>query len=371
MSSQRVAAKQRAGRSGGQRGFAFTFIDLFAGIGGFHLGMSALGGTSVFANEWDRYAAKTYVSWTGHEINTSDVRSLNYRDEIPVHDVLCAGFPCQPFSLAGVSKKNSLGRPHGFQDQHQGNLFFAIRDIAQARRPLVLLLENVKNLRSHDQGKTWARITQIVDDLGYELRFKLVDASGWVPQRRERIFLVAFLRSQFLESEIDTFEFPAQPKAHHVLAEVLEERPDARYMLSDALWAYLQEYAEKHRLKGNGFGYGLFGPGDTARTLSARYHKDGSEILIKQPRWRNPRRLTPLEAARLMGFGARYARLAGFKTAFPQVVSDTQAYRQLGNAVCPPVVEAVGAGIIDVLRLRQERLADRSNRSVPIARGRP
>lgn len=334
----------------------FTFIDLFAGIGGFHIGMKANGGLCVLANEWDRFARETYRSWTSHEVDGRDIRTIPVAS-IPDHDVLCGGFPCQPFSLAGVSKKNSLGRAHGFDDEQQGNLFFAIRDIVQEKRPKVLLLENVKNLKSHDKGNTFRVISQVIYDLGYEMREQIIDAQGWVPQHRERIFMVCFLRDAFAPEEIASFTFPKATKRATKLRSILEKKPvDDKYTLSEGLWRYLQEYAAKHRAKGNGFGYGLVEPGDVSRTMSARYYKDGSEILISQGDGHTPRRLTPAEAARLMGYQLRFAVLMGKPKGFPQVVSDTQAYKQFGNSVCPLIVEAIGAEIVRVLQARQARL---------------
>jgi DNA (cytosine-5)-methyltransferase 1 len=327
----------------------FKFIDLFAGIGGFRSAMTSLGGECVFSNEWDKYAAKTYQAWyRDGQVNTCNINELNIKNEIPDHDILCAGFPCQPFSIAGVSKKISLGRLHGFSDQKDGNLFYRILDIVKEKRPPVLFLENVKNLRSHDGGKTWLVIESCLHDCGYYVYKKIIDARYWVPQHRERIFIVCFDKRVFSEN-ID-FEFP-EPKIYNQpkLDSILKNSPDKKYMLSDKLWNYLQAYAEKHKLKGNGFGYGLFGRDDVARTMSARYYKDGSEILIKQKRWRNPRRLTPGEAQELMGFDKKYSKLFGHEDGFPQVVSDTQAYKQFGNSVVPKVVESVGKNILGVL----------------------
>jgi len=338
----------------------FRFIDLFAGIGGFHIGMAMNGGECVFTSEWDRWAAVTYRAWTGVEdVRTEDIRDLDFGSEIPDHDVLCAGFPCQPFSIAGVSKKNSLGRAHGFDDERQGNLFFAICEIAAVKRPAVLFLENVKNLKSHDGGNTFREISRLIDELGYEMRSAIVDARAWVPQHRERIFLVCFDRMRFTDDEIGMFRFPMPPTDHPVLGQILEEDPDPKYTLTDGLWTYLREYAEKHRAKGNGFGYGLVGPEDVARTMSARYYKDGSEILIRSNSGGNPRRLTISEATRLMGYTPEYARRLWYGDAgFPQVVSDTQAYRQLGNSVAPPVVEAIGALITKVLLQMKDRTGE-------------
>ena len=342
----------------------FKFIDLFAGIGGIHIGMRLNGGECVFANEWDKYSAQTYRAWTdSNHLNTEDLRELDYEKVIPNHDILCGGFPCQPFSIAGVSKKNSLGRKHGFQDVEQGNLFFAICDVVAAKRPAILFLENVKNLKSHDKGKTWKVIQEAIDQLGYEMKAQVVDAGSWVPQHRERLFMVCFDRKKFTKAEIDSFEFPLGPKKPQYLGLILEDKPDKKYMLTDNLWLYLQKYAAKHKAAGNGFGYGLVGPDDTSRTLSARYYKDGSEILIKQPYWRNPRRLTPSEAARLMGFDSRLAKFMGFSGEFPQVCSDMQSYKQFGNAVSPLVVEAIGKQIVHVLELRKSRLEIKSGKS--------
>jgi DNA (cytosine-5)-methyltransferase 1 len=330
----------------------FKFIDLFAGIGGFRAAMTALGGECVFTSEWDKYAVKTYCSWFGDEdLYTGDIRELDPATGIPDHDILCAGFPCQPFSLAGVSKKNSLGRVHGFDDLDQGNLFFAIMRIVDAKRPPVLMLENVKNLKSHDKGATWEVIRANIEDRGYVIFDEVIDAQAWVPQHRERIFIVCFDTHVFGRRDQIQFEFPEVPAdTPPRLDSILQkEEPDRKYMLSDKLWKYLRDYAEKHRARGNGFGYSCFGGDDVARTLSARYHKDGSEILIKQNGWRNPRRLTPREAMHLMGFGAKYAELFGHEGGFPQVVSDTQAYRQFGNAVVPKVVEAVGSKVAECM----------------------
>jgi DNA (cytosine-5)-methyltransferase 1 len=335
----------------------FKFIDLFAGIGGFRIGLTSAGGKAVFTNEWDLHAATTYKAWFGEEeISTEDIRSLNPKKQIPDHDVLSAGFPCQPFSIAGVSKKNSLGRPHGFSDLQQGNLFFAICDIIAAKKPKVVLLENVKNLIGHDKGKTWKVITESLDMLGYEVKHEVINAAGWVPQNRRRVFIVAFNRSFFSSDVIENFQFPISNKTPLKLATILEKsEPDLKYMLTDNLWRYLQAYAAGHKAKGNGFGYKLYGPEDTTGTISARYYKDGAEILIKQPGWRNPRRLTPKEASRLMGFNNRFAKEWGFNRGFPQVVSDMQAYKQFGNSVCPLVVEQIGIEICKSLKDQSRR----------------
>ena len=330
---------------------AFRFIDLFAGIGGLRKGFEAIGGECVFTSEWNDYSRLTYQAnfSCDHEI-AGDITRIP-ADSIPRHDVLLAGFPCQPFSIAGVSKKNSLNRPHGFRCGTQGTLFFDVSRIIAHHQPEAFVLENVKNLVSHDKGNTFRVIHKILkEELGYHVSFKVVDAKSWVPQHRERIFIVGF-RSENGFS-LDDMQIP-DPIDGPKLESILHSQDDFqgndlegkyfswkkgkvidKYTLSDKLWTYLQSYAEKHKQKGNGFGFGLVGPNDVSRTLSARYYKDGSEILIKQRR-KNPRRLTPRECARLMGFD-----MSGHSE-FVIPVSDTQAYKQFGNAVVVPVVDAV------------------------------
>ncbi|MCC5808311.1 MAG: DNA (cytosine-5-)-methyltransferase [Opitutales bacterium] len=335
-------------------GRRFTFVDLFAGIGGTRLGLESAGGRCVFTSEWDRFSCQTYrANHADTHAIRGDITQIP-ADDIPPHDVLVAGFPCQPFSLAGVSKKNSLGRKHGFLDVTQGTLFFDIARILKAKRPRAFLLENVKNLKSHDRGKTFQVILRTLrDELGYTVAERVVDAACLVPQHRERIFIVGFRDGEVFDW--DGVDLPLREDGPKLAA--ILHRPDERaeppyteerrgktvaggkYTLSDHLWGYLQAYAEKHRAKGNGFGCSVFTPDDVARTLSARYHKDGSEILIRQPR-KNPRRLTPRECARLMGF----------PDTFRIPVSDTQAYRQFGNSVVVPVVERVAKAMAVVLR---------------------
>ena len=332
----------------------FTFIDLFAGIGGMRRGFESVGGKCVFTSEWDTYAQRTYrANFPGdHEI-VGDITQVDAAD-IPKHDVLLAGFPCQPFSIAGVSKLNSLGREHGFMNKTQGTLFFDVLRILKHHRPAAFLLENVKNLRSHNKGDTFRTIQgALEDDLGYKISCKIIDAKGYVPQHRERIFIAGFREGTGFN--FDHLEF-ADPRKGPTLASILhspDETPedqytvqkkigrlglrtfvDSRYTLSDKLWDYLQGYAAKHKAAGNGFGFGLNKPGDKARTLSARYYKDGSEILIAQA-GKNPRRLTPRECARLMGFDPDR------ETRMDIPVSDTRAYKQFGNAVVVPVVAEV------------------------------
>lgn len=328
--------------------YNFKFIDLFAGIGGIRKAFESIGGKCVFTCEWDEACRKTYQANfdCSHEM-LKDIRDVDL-DKVPEYDVLLAGFPCQPFSIAGVSKKNSLGKPHGFRDDTQGTLFFDVAQMIEYHRPKVFLLENVKNLVSHDGGRTFNIIMRtLTEELGYNVDYKIINAKGWVPQNRERIFIVGFRDDVGFSFENYLPKDPLEgPKLISILhPEDGSEKPEPpytigsngkvneKYTLSDRLWNYLQSYAEKHRQKGNGFGYGLNGPMDVARTLSARYYKDGSEILIKQE-GKNPRRLTPRECARIMGFDKN-------GEIFKIPVSDTQAYKQFGNSVVVPVVESV------------------------------
>ncbi len=319
----------------------FKFIDLFAGIGGLRIGFERAGGTCVFTSEWDKFSNVTYRAnfEDDHELH-GDITKID-ENVIPEHDLLLAGFPCQPFSLAGVSKKNSLGRAHGFADETQGTLFFDVVRIIRHHKPRAFLLENVKNLLSHDKGQTFRVILHALDELGYEVDHKIFDAQHWVPQHRERIFLAGFRRDTGIRFSLDDVNIPEGPAP--VLKDILETNVPEKYTLSDKLWHYLQAYAAKHKAAGNGFGFGLCGPDDVARTLSARYHKDGSEILIAQP-GRNPRRLTPRECARLMGFDA-----PGTNCPWKIEVSDTQAYRQFGNAVAAPVAVAIAEAMAPYL----------------------
>jgi len=337
-----------AGRVGGfAKPSKFSFIDLFAGIGGMRLGYESIGGECVFTSEWDSYAQKTYRAnfSISHEI-AGDIAQYP-AENVPDHDVLLAGFPCQPFSIAGVSKKNSLGRNHGFACDTQGTLFFDIARIIKEKQPAAFLLENVKNLQSHDKGRTFKVIMDTLqEELGYHCSYRIIDAKGFVPQHRERIFIVGFRNPT--EFSFDALQLP-DPDAlsmvdilHPQNGSEPAEPPytsgstakvNKKYVLSDKLWDYLQAYAEKHKQAGNGFGYGLVGKKSVSRTLSARYYKDGSEILVSRGRG-NPRRLTPRECARLMG----YVHPDGN---FEIPVSDTRAYKQFGNGVCVPVVKEV------------------------------
>ena len=316
------------------------FIDVFSGIGGFRIAFERAGCTCVFSCDWDKFSQITYEANFG-EKPAGDIHNIALSD-IPQFDILCAGFPCQPFSIAGVSKKNSLGCKHGFEDERQGNLFFSLADIIEHHKPAAFVLENVKNLRTHDKGKTFDTIYRtLTEELGYHVYWKIIDAQGMLPQRRKRIFLVGFRERRF-------FEFPVFPEEGPVLEAILESNPDPKYTLTDHLWGYLQNYAEKHKRSGNGFGYGLCTHKDVARTLSARYHKDGSEILIFQGKDRNPRRLTPRECARLMGY----------PDDFKIPVSDTQAYRQFGNSVAVPVVTELAKQVVTSLLYEANYIPD-------------
>jgi len=329
----------------------FRFIDLFAGIGGLRRGFEPLGGECVFTSEWNKYAAQTYrTNHPGdhHEID-GDITVIA-ADDIPRHDLLLAGFPCQPFSIAGVSKKNSLGRAHGFHCDAQGTLFFDVARIIEHHRPRAFLLENVKNLVGHDKGRTFSIILRTLrEELGYHVHTRVIDARGYLPQHRERIFIVGCRDDNIFD--FDRLAIPerlAGPRMSAILhpedgSEDSDEpyivgtdgRVSEKYWLSDKLWSYLQNYAAKHKAKGNGFGFGLVDRESVARTLSARYYKDGSEILVSRGVGKNPRRLTPRECARLMGF-EDFGR-----SDFKIPVSDTQAYKQFGNSVAVPVVQAV------------------------------
>ena len=346
--------------SGSPQGL-FTFIDLFAGIGGIRLGFEKYGGQCLFTSEWNPFAQKTYLdnfpAVDGHQM-IGDITQFD-ENEIPNHDVLLAGFPCQPFSIAGVSKKNALGRPHGFECTTQGTLFFDVARIIATKKPKAFFLENVKNLVSHDRGNTFKVILETLkDELGYDIYFKVIDGQHFVPQHRERLIILGF-REKRDHNPFNDLILPE--KGLIKLSEILhpengtekEEPPyttgnkavvNSKYTLTPHLWDYLQKYAEKHRKAGNGFGFGLVKGNDIARTLSARYYKDGSEILIDQGSRKRPRRLTPRECARLMGFD----------DSFKIPVSDTQAYRQFGNSVVVPMITEVARVFIKNLINQKE-----------------
>ncbi len=380
-----MAPRARASPDHTVTGKSFRFIDLFAGIGGLRQAFEArgVGGSCVFASESDRFAQQVYranFSRDTHPI-VGDIREVNARD-VPDHEVLVAGFPCQPFSLAGVSSRNSRGLVHGFFDEIQGTLFFEIARIVKVKRPSVLFLENVPNLLSHDSGRTFNVMTDVLEGLGYRLVYEVVDARPWVPQGRRRIVIIAFdarrekSRNQKV-SRAFSFAQVKKPSKRPVMRDILHPnngrdvcvgpsmttsrdlrsawytdvrgRVNPKYTISPALWEYLQRYAEKHRAAGNGFGFGLVGPDDIARTMSARYYKDGAEILVDQGRRRPPRRLTPRECARLMGFPESFR--------IPE--SDRQAYQQFGNSVVVPMMVAIARAltpsIIDLLHVSRRR----------------
>ncbi len=325
---QKTVVEKKLHRAKGEK---LRFIDLFCGIGGMRIPFEEAGATCVFSSDYDKYARFTY-SINFREEPAGDITKFPL-DDIPPHDILLAGFPCQPFSISGVSKKNSLNRPHGFLDKAQGTLFFEIAKIIKFRKPECFVLENVKNLKSHDKGKTYDIIRATLEQLGYHVVFdKIIDAAAFVPQHRERIFIIGFKNAvQFGPIQFETKKT--------CVNDILTDKVDKKYTLSDHLWAYLKKYAAKHKAKGNGFGYGLVDLNGIARTLSARYYKDGSEILIPQ-RGRNPRRLTPRECARLMGFPDSYKIQ----------VSDTRAYKQFGNSVVVPVVRIIAKEVVKCLK---------------------
>lgn len=348
-----------ANNHGSPDDFGFNFIDLFAGIGGLRKGFESIGGHCLFTSEWNKYAQQTYAANfpDNHPVN-GDITKIA-ADDIPEHDVLVAGFPCQPFSIAGVSKKNALGRLHGFACEAQGTLFFDVARILLAKRPAAFLLENVKNLQSHDRGRTFDVIIRTLrEELGYKVFYKVIDAKHFLPQHRERIVIVGFrddvpfswddlILPEKGSSDLSTILHPedgSQP-AEPPYTESETAKVNSKYTLTDKLWQYLQDYAAKHKAKGNGFGFGLVGPKDIARTLSARYFKDGSEILVSRGKKRNPRRLTPRECARLMGY----------PDDFKIPVSDTQAYKQFGNSVAVPVFCEVARIMLPHIRALVEK----------------
>ncbi len=313
----------------------YKFIDLFAGIGGMRIAHQNAGGKCIFSSEWDKFARITYEANFG-EVPFGDIRKINEKF-IPDHDVLVGGFPCQPFSIAGVSKKNSLGKKHGFLDETQGTLFFDIARIIKEKRPKAFMLENVKNLKSHDKGRTFKVIKNTLEKLNYNLHIRILDGQHFVPQHRERILIIGFDNERFNGKE--DFHFPEMPKLDKTFEDILEPNADPKYTLSDKLWTYLQNYAKKHKEKGNGFGFGLTDLDGVSRTISARYYKDGAEVLVPQP-GKNPRRLTPKECAALQGYNNKKFKIP---------VSDNQAYKQFGNSVVVPLMEAVAKQIAKVL----------------------
>jgi DNA (cytosine-5)-methyltransferase 1 len=346
----------------------FTFIDLFAGVGGIRQAFDSIGGHCVFTSEWDTYAQRTYMCNfpPTHQIN-GDITQIAAKD-IPDHDVLLGGFPCQPFSIAGVSKKNALGREHGFNDETQGTLFFDICRIIDEKKPRAFLLENVKNLTSHDKGRTFDVIKRSLEQLGYTMSYRVIDGAHFVPQHRERILIVGFRNDLNIDFDLHALVLP--PKGEHKLGDILHKTDGSepylpwddnayfdhkmkkqldKYTLTDNLWTYLQNYAAKHKAQGNGFGFGLVTKESVTRTLSARYYKDGSEILVSQGKTKNPRRLTPRECARLMGF----------PDTFKIPVSDTRAYKQFGNSVVVDVMTHVANAMLPYLVEKKSNVKER------------
>lgn len=355
----------------------FRFADLFAGIGGIRLGFEKEGGRCVFTSEWNAQAQRTYranhYDAPDHVFN-SDIREItepksvseqeiltHIDSEIPDHDILLAGFPCQPFSIAGVSKKNSLGTKHGFDCKIQGTLFFDVCKVLQAKRPTAFVLENVKNLKSHNKGDTYKTILKALDAIGYDVPLpEIIDAKKFLPQHRERIVIVGLRKDLNIGNNFSLSRLK-YPDSIPSLGSLLEKNPDPKYILSSHLWTYLQNYAAKHKQKGNGFGFGIVDENSIARTLSARYYKDGSEILVSRGQEQIPRRLTPRECARLMGFDRPGEPL------FRIPVSDTQAYKQFGNSVSVPVFEAVAQTLCpDVIKVLQEQSVNQQTMGIAL-----
>jgi DNA (cytosine-5)-methyltransferase 1 len=347
----------------------FRFVDLFAGIGGLRIAFEKAGGECVFSSEYDKYSQETYKAFFGEKPIFDQIVSANppgditqiSPNQIPDHDILTAGFPCQPFSLAGVSKKQSLGRPHGFDDPTQGTLFFNVKEIIRAKRPEAFLLENVKNLKSHDEGRTFEVIKTELRKLDYQIEYGVIDAAQWTPQHRQRIFIAGFRKPEstvdqsweVAEGQFDLSSIVPSNKKQD-LEDILEAHVDPKYTLGPGTWNTLVRHKKHHQEKGQGFGYGMIYPpfnGTITRTLSARYHKDGAEILIHQGDNERPRRLTPLECCRLMGFPREFQRFFDPKdNEKPQPVSDTQAYRQFGNSVSVPVVTDIAKALCNTLK---------------------
>jgi DNA (cytosine-5)-methyltransferase 1 len=322
-----------------------TFIDLFSGIGGFRVGMDHAGFKHLYSNDWDKYASESYAAWYGAEKHScKSIWDAIDADEIPSHDILCGGFPCQPFSNAG--------KRLGFKDNRQGNLFFAIQNIVESKRPKIVLLENVRTLKGHDGGNTFKTINDTFDELGYHQTHEIISAKFWVPQNRVRIFMVYFDKNIFNEEIKNAFqEELSQLKTGHgkrakAFASIMEANPDKSYQIHQGTWDSLQRHKERHRDAGRGFGFNLMKDfSQPTNTLSARYAKDGAEILIKQRYWRRPRKITLNEAKNLMGFNRKYASSYGHKSraGFPVgICSNTQSYKQFGNAVVPQLVQEIG-----------------------------
>lgn len=315
----------------------FTFIDLFAGIGGFRIALQEQGGKCVFTSEWDKHAKQTYLENYG-EVPFGDIRNFTgenitdeeIKDRIPDHDILAAGFPCQPFSRAGVSARNSLGQKHGFSCEIQGTLFFDLVRIVAAKRPKALFLENVKNLKAHDEGRTFERIKQTIEkDLGYSFEADIIDSSPLVPQKRKRCYMVCYRDKR-------PFKFPLIAGTPKPLYKILEKNPGDAYTISDRMWQGHIKRTQRNLDRGVGFTAYEVDINKPANTLVARYYKDGKECLVPQ-KGANPRLLTPRECARLQGYPEEF-RVHSW---------DMQAYRQFGNSVAVPVVRMVAKSLIE------------------------
>ncbi|WP_037324964.1 DNA (cytosine-5-)-methyltransferase [Salinimicrobium terrae] len=333
-----------------------TFIDLYAGIGGIRFGFESVGAKCLFSSEWNKFAKITYEAFHG-DVPVGDISLVDIEEDIPEHDILTAGFPCQPFSLAGVSKKNSLGRAHGFDDPTQGTEFFRVKEILKAKKPKAFLLENVKNLKSHDNKKTFKIIEEQLDTVGYDFKSFIVDSAHWLPQHRERIFIVGFRKDLLLKSTLSSLEIQLPKKRLKNLSSILLKEEDVlqmfgnKYTLTPGTWNALQRHKRNHQAKGNGFGFGLVSPPfdtKTTRTMSARYYKDGGEILIEQEHSEIPRKILPLEACRLQGFPKKCEKFLNGE--YQQPVSDVQFYKQFGNSVSVPVIKMFAKIITDNLR---------------------
>lgn len=318
----------------------FSFIDLFAGIGGFHLALESLGGNCVFASEIDDKARRTYHDNYGifphgdiREITGPEKNDNMVRWSIPDHNILAGGFPCQPFSLAGVSSRNALGQEHGLRDKTKGTLFFDICRIVDIKRPDVVFLENVKNIVGHDNGRTFQIIRDALEnELGYSFFYEIISSEFLVPQKRKRCFIVAF------KDQVSNFEFPKFDGEPKQLRSILENDVNPKYTLSDRGWAGHIRRTKQNKLKGNGFSAVEADLSRPANTLVARYYKDGKECLIPQA-GQNPRMLTPRECARLQGFPEDF------------IIHPTRtaAYKQFGNAVTVPLVREIAKKIIQKL----------------------
>jgi DNA (cytosine-5)-methyltransferase 1 len=312
-------------------------VECFAGFGGFRAAADGNGIDTIWGCEIDRYARKAYEHFWGDVLEGEDITQVD-ASSIPDHDILTGGFPCQSFSLAGVPKHQSLGRPHGFMDKTRGTLFFDLCRILDERRPPAFVFENVKNIRSHNGGKTLDVILSTLAELDYHVGHQVIDAANWVPQHRERTFFVGFRDDLEIDPSSVLWQLNTPETRPVDLSDVIESDPDPKYTLGDGTWAFHIRHLENCRAKGKGFGYGLIEPpfeGKTTRTLSHRYHKDGAEILIAQPGM-NPRKLTPIECLRLQGFPEHLEN-----GLYDSGLSDTRLWMGFGNSVAVPVVSEI------------------------------